>query len=92
MREAHLQQTIRKYLQSKGCLVLKQEPTSLIGIPDLLVIKDDMHFWVEVKTTNGRLSKGQVACHKELMRRNQYVFICKSVEDAEVALCLMLNL
>ena len=93
MRESHIQNQISNFLKNNRCLVIKQEPTSILGIPDLLVVYRNRHFWIEVKTKSGKLSRVQKTCHQFLKEEHgQKVFVCRDVKEAEDALCSALKI
>lgn len=56
MTEQQIQNKITKRYEAQGYFVLKLIKTTKNGIPDLLVMKGNEFFFVEVKTPIGRLS------------------------------------
>lgn len=67
MKESELQAKIIKHYEAKGYLVIKIIQSSKNGIPDLLLIKEDVHpFFIEVKTEQGKLSDLQKYRIKQL--------------------------
>lgn len=67
MKESELQAKIIKHYEAKGYLVIKIIQTNKNGIPDLLLIKEDVHpFFIEVKTEQGKLSDLQKYRIKQL--------------------------
>lgn len=66
MTEAHIQSKIIKRYQKSGYLVIKLITTTLNGIPDLLLLKDGIAYFIEVKTETGRLSELQKYRIKQL--------------------------
>lgn len=82
MLESRLQASIKRALESLGCLVFKVDPPP-VGVPDLLVVyTPGKHFWLEVKTPTGRLSKPQIAYHKLLALRNEPVSVVRTKDEA----------
>lgn len=82
MSEARLQTSIKKALESIDCIVQKIQPPP-VGVPDLLIIYEPgKHFWGEVKTPTGQLSKAQQAYHHLLRLKHENVYTIRSVEYA----------
>ncbi len=83
MHESRLQASIKTALEALGCLVIKVEPPP-VGVPDLLVIyAPNKHFWLEIKTSTGRLSKPQIAYHKLLkVKHNEVVNVVRTKDEA----------
>ena len=50
---------IKDKLESEGCYVIKLMKTNKNGIPDLLVFRDGVPTFIEVKKENGKLSRLQ---------------------------------
>ena len=57
--EQQIQNKIIKQLEKEGFFVLKLIRTNKNGIPDLLVIKDNIPTFIEVKQPKGKLSEVQ---------------------------------
>lgn len=57
--ESKIQSHIIKSLESDGYFVLKLIKTNKNGIPDLIAIKENVCFFVEVKTEKGIISNLQ---------------------------------
>jgi hypothetical protein len=53
MRESKYQADLRKRIENllPGCLILKNDPTVLQGIPDLLILHNDRWAMLEVKVS-----------------------------------------
>ena len=56
MRESAIQNQLIKKYKAQGYYVIKIIKASKSGIPDLLLIKDGVASFVEVKAPNGRIS------------------------------------
>ena len=67
--ESKVQSKIIKDLESKGYYLLKLIKTNKNGIPDLLALKDNEIYFIEVKRKDGRLSKLQEYRIKELKEK-----------------------
>jgi len=55
------------------------------GMPDICFLYDGRPYFVEVKTTTGRLSKTQVECHRELRKLGFEVAVASSIEELREA-------
>jgi len=66
MTEAQIQAKIIDRYEKDGYMVVKLIQTSKNGIPDLLLLKDGVASFVEVKTETGRLSELQKFRIKQL--------------------------
>jgi hypothetical protein len=56
------------------------------GTPDLVALPpagaaSPLPWWLEVKTSTGRVRKGQAEMHQELRERGQIVRVVRSVDD-----------
>ena len=69
MTEQQIQTRIKKHLESQGFFVIKLIKTSVNGIPDLLVIKQNRVKFVEVKKPGGVLSELQKYRIRELRKQ-----------------------
>lgn len=78
MKEQQIQAKKIKELEDQGYYVIKLKMTNKNGIPDLLAIppNSDVVF-IEVKTTNGKLSKLQEYRLKELEKHGVKVEVFK---------------
>jgi Holliday junction resolvase len=59
MKESQIQSKIIRSLESDGWYVIKLIKTNKNGIPDLIALKPNEVYFVEVKTEKGRLSELQ---------------------------------
>ena len=66
MTEAQIQSKIIDRYEKDGYMVVKLIQTSKNGIPDLLLLKDGIASFIEVKTETGRLSELQKFRIKQL--------------------------
>lgn len=66
MTEAQIQSKIIDRYEKRGYMVVKLIQTSKNGIPDLLLLKDGIASFIEVKTETGRLSELQKFRIKQL--------------------------
>lgn len=75
MNEQQIQSKIIKRLEADGYFVIKLIRTNKVGIPDLIAVKENDFFFVEVKTPNGRLSEIQKYRIKEIESFNVKVLL-----------------
>jgi Holliday junction resolvase len=68
MLESKLQAKLIKQYEKEGYYVIKVIRANKSGIPDLLLIKDGVASWVEVKAERGVLSPMQKHRIEELQR------------------------
>lgn len=60
----------------------------MLGIPDLIVcIPSGVYhgLFIEMKTSKGKLSENQVACHETLKNSGYCVKVCRSFDDFVMA-------
>jgi hypothetical protein len=78
MTETSLTANIVSLLRKEhGCFVINVHggPYQMAGLPDILVIKNGVHLWLEFKTANGVLSGVQKSVHKQLRGNGASVFL-----------------
>lgn len=82
MKESYVQSKIVKDLRARGYTVMKMSTVSLVGVPDLLIIGRGQIAvqFLEVKTSQGRLSPKQRAAHKLLQEQGAHVQVCYGYE------------
>lgn len=83
--ERVLQRKIIDYL-NKSCnsIAVKTDSTSTRGWPDLVVILPSGEvYFIEVKTTTGKLSVHQKRIHQQLKEQNANVHTVRSLEEVE---------
>lgn len=78
MLESKIQKSIIDRYESNGYYVIKLIKTNRNGIPDLICIKENEFFFIEVKQQNGVVSKLQKFRHKELKEKGINVLILTS--------------
>lgn len=84
--EGKISQDIRKWIRSIGGQVRKCSWEGRRGAPDLLIMINGHHHWLEVKSATGELTLLQRA-EIGLMRQNGCsVDVVRSLEDAKAAL------
>jgi Holliday junction resolvase len=64
--ESKIQAEVIAIMEGKGFFVVKLIKTNKNGIPDLLCMRKDEYFFIEVKSAKGKLSKIQEYRIKEL--------------------------
>ena len=70
MGEIQYQSKVIKALEAKGYYVLRLVSTNKNGIPDLVALKKGEIWFIEVKGTNGKISKLQYFREKEIKKHN----------------------
>lgn len=68
MKEGKIQKKLITQLESEGCYVIKLMKTNKNGIPDLLVFRDGIPTFIEVKKEKGTLSRLQSYRMQELQK------------------------
>jgi Holliday junction resolvase len=79
--EQQIQNKIIKQLEKEGFFVLKLIRTNKNGIPDLLVIKDNIPTFIEVKQPKGKLSEVQKYRIEEMREKGLNVKIWQGYEQ-----------
>ena len=80
MLEQKIQIKIIKKLEQDGYFVLKLIRTNVNGIPDLIAIKENETFFIEVKRPNGKLSELQKLRIENLRKKGINVKIWQDYE------------
>jgi len=80
MLESKIQTKIKKRLEKDGWEVIKLIKTSMIGIPDLMALKDGNVKFIEAKQTIGILSKIQKLRIKQLKNKGFEVLVWTDFE------------
>lgn len=70
MTESQIQKKIIDNFTDRGFLVVKLMKTNTNGIPDLMVLKDGVCKFIEVKKPNGKISELQKYRIKQLRKQN----------------------
>ncbi len=66
--ESKIQKEVIDKMEAQGFFVIKLIKTNKNGIPDLLCMRKDEYFFIEVKSAKGKLSEIQKYRIKELER------------------------
>ena len=82
-KESTMQSRIMQMLSNQGWLVVKVIQTNMNGWPDLMCLKDGKTFFIEVKTSRGKLSPLQQYRHEELKKRGFNVFTLYDLKNVE---------
>jgi len=77
MSESKFEQKISRKLEAKGWLSVKLIQTSKNGIPDRMYLRDGQIFFIEFKSSIGRLNEVQKYRIKELRKAGFHCFIMK---------------
>lgn len=81
MLESKIQSKIKKRLEKDGWEVIKLIKTSMIGIPDLMALKEGKIKFIEVKQTIGILSEIQKLRIKQLKEKGFEVLVWTDFEN-----------
>lgn len=82
MLEKKLQQKIIDFCSKRDILAKKVDSTSSRGWPDLIVVlRNGVVLFVELKTPKGRLSALQERTIKQLKENNANVYVIRSVDS-----------
>lgn len=81
MKEQFIQKKILNYLEDNGYYCLKLAKTNKNGIPDIIAIKYNEVFFVEVKSEKGIVSELQKFRVDELKQKNIDTFVAKSLDE-----------
>ena len=85
LKEKDITRTVRDYLQLRGWrpVRINAGPFGKAGMPDFLMLRYGAHlqaFWLEVKSSTGRLSQVQALWIDEERRRGATVIVCGDVD------------
>lgn len=81
MLESKIQTKIKKRLEKEGWEVIKLIRTSMVGIPDLMALRNGVVKFIEVKQTVGILSEIQKVRIKQLREKGFEVLIWTNYEE-----------
>ena len=84
--EGKIVQDIRKWIKSIGGQVRKCSWEGRRGAPDLLIMINGHHHWLEVKSAKGELTLLQRAEIGLMKQHGCSVDVVRSLDDAKVAL------
>jgi len=73
--ESKIQSEVIAIMEGKGFFVVKLIKTNKNGIPDLLCMRKDEYFFIEVKSAKGKLTKIQEYRIKELQTFDIKTFV-----------------
>jgi Holliday junction resolvase len=73
--ESKIQSEVIAIMEAQGFFVVKLIKTNKNGIPDLLCMRKDEYFFIEVKSAKGKLSKIQEYRIKELQTFDIKTFV-----------------
>lgn len=77
--ETHLRDEIKK----RGGICIKMDPNATVGIPDRLCILPSVMFFVELKTTTGKLRPVQITMINRLTDMGHTVHVLRSRNDID---------
>lgn len=86
MRETQIKSKIAKELRSyKSCYVitLSGSEYQTLGMPDLLIIKDGIHIWIECKGPDTPTKGHQKRVHQQMQEQGVHVYMLYFYHDDE---------
>ena len=98
--EQEVQATIIEYLELRGIVHsvtdrsrhwdaqgrVRASRVSMPGYPDISCVIAGKAVYIEVKSTRGRLSHAQIACHARLREAGAVVVVARSLEDVQATI------
>jgi len=81
MTESQIQKKIIDNFTDRGFLVVKLMKTNTNGIPDLMVLKDGVCKFIEVKKPNGKISELQKYRIKQLRKQNFVAVVMDGIDS-----------
>lgn len=81
MTESQIQKKIIDNFTDRGFLVVKLMKTNKNGIPDLMVLKDGVCKFIEVKKPNGKISELQKYRIKQLRKQNFVAVVMDGIDS-----------
>ena len=81
MTESKIQKKISDHYTKNGWIVVKLMKTSVNGIPDLMVMKNGVTKFIEVKKKGGKISELQKYRIKQLREQNFEAVVMDGIES-----------
>ena len=81
MTESQIQKKIIDNFTDRGFLVVKLMKTNTNGIPDLMVLKNGVCKFIEVKKPNGKISELQKYRIKQLRKQNFEAVVMDGIDS-----------
>ena len=81
MTESKIQKKIIDNFTDRGFLVIKLMKTNTNGIPDLLILKEGIAKFVEVKKPNGKISALQKYRIKKLLKQGFEAVVMDGIDS-----------
>ena len=85
MRESSVQRKIIKQMEKEGWMVIKIIRANMAGLPDLLLLREGVARWVEVKQPGKKPTALQSARHALLRRMGFSVEVMDTIKPKEQA-------
>src|SRR3990167_2012042 len=94
MSESQLNQKIHRLIKKyyPSIMRIKISDRSRSGLPDLLLMHDSKHLWVELKTSKGKVSNIQFYTMVDLRRHGCNAEICSNIEHIKQLIKKYFNL
>ena len=81
MLESKIQSQITAKAKAKGWMVVKLIQTSVNGVPDLMLLKDGITRFIEVKRPGNKPTELQKHIHNKLIQQGFLVEVIDNVND-----------
>ena len=81
MKESEIQSTCIKFLRFNGYKVIRLMNAGERGIPDIMVIGTNDLFFIEFKTSKGRLSDIQIYQITDLQLRGFRTYVIRDIDE-----------
>ena len=81
MTESQIQKKIIDNFTDRGFLVIKLMKTNTNGIPDLMILKNGVCKFIEVKKPNGKISELQKYRIKQLRKQNFEAVVMDGIDS-----------
>lgn len=87
MQEKDVERYLKSKIEDRGGLCLKWVSPGCTGVPDrIIILPGGIVFFVELKTTSGRLHKRQEIMIEEIRKRHAEVFVLDSIDAIDTFL------
>lgn len=92
IRETRIEKYLLSSCREHGVLCLKCTSPGRRGVPDRLLIAPSATFFVELKSSTGRLSPQQHAMHEKIRRAGGVVHVINSLDGVDELIASLTSL
>lgn len=82
-------ESVLKYAKNRGFLSYKIEKTNVTGFPDVILIRGGQVVFIEVKTTQGKVSPTQEKRMKEIRSKGGMFVVVRGDQQAKLLIDLL---